>query len=145
MLLNNSTVRSTSRRRTVRIWRLQKRSSWHFPPLTARPALSLGGRNTLLNTFLFYQSVAYMGTSAGDWMMALNRSDEGHFDTAFSFLDGLDDIQVSVRNRKGDWILVGSFTETGPIAREVQLIVLLPTESAIISSSTRRRSEFRCA
>jgi hypothetical protein len=35
------------------------------------------GRNSLLNTFLFYQALAYMGLEAGDWIRKLERGGAG--------------------------------------------------------------------
>jgi hypothetical protein len=95
-----------------------------FPRVDGPLGLAIAGRNSLLNTFLFYQTLAYMGMSAGDWFMKLERGGP----EAIGMLGEIDrllgDIDVSVLVQDGTWQAAGSFAETGPIAREVQLVRL---------------------
>lgn len=91
--------------------------------------LVIAARNSLLNTFLFYQALAYMGRNAGDWYMRLNHAPEGELKTLGTFGDLLGDIEVSVRGSDGEYRHVGSYSEVGPIAREVQLIRIPPDAS----------------
>ena len=81
--------------------------------------IEVRARNTLLNTFLFYQGLAYMGRSMGDYLMLL----EAHawaVEGTRAFLRTLGGIDAEVKTRAG-WRPIGSFEEIGPIARDVQL------------------------
>ncbi|HUU02165.1 MAG TPA: hypothetical protein VM425_12040 [Myxococcota bacterium] len=95
-----------------------------FPHVDGPLGLAIAGRNSLLNTFLFYQTLAYMGMSAGDWFMKLERGGP----KAIGMLGEIDrllgNIDVSLLTKDGTWQAAGSFAETGPIAREVQLVRL---------------------
>jgi hypothetical protein len=82
----------------------------------------IAARNSLLNTFLFYQGLAYMGRQAGDWYMRLNHGTSGELDAFRAFGALLGDIEVAVRGEDGRFEKIGSYSEVGPIAREVQLV-----------------------
>ncbi len=85
-----------------------------------RVGLLVVDRNSLLNTFLFYQALAYAGTRVGDWLAALERDG-----TRFAGIGALlGNIDVSVRDRSGMYVSAGSVGEVGPIAREAELVVL---------------------
>src|SRR5580704_9078747 len=43
------------------------------PAAARRRGLLVVARNSLMNTFLFYQALAYMGRSAGEWIAELER------------------------------------------------------------------------
>jgi len=86
--------------------------------------LVIAARNSLLNTFLFYQTLAYMGISAGDWIMQLER---GGQKAAAMLRDAgrlLNEVSATVLTKEGTWVPAGSFDEVGPIAREVQVLRL---------------------
>jgi hypothetical protein len=89
--------------------------------------IEIAARNSLLNTFLFYQGLAYMGRSAGDFYVGLNHAPPRKGDALTTLGDLLGDIDVSVRGPDGEFHPVGRHAEVGPIAREVQL-VLVPDE-----------------
>lgn len=78
-------------------------------------------RNSLLNTFLFYQAIAYMGSRYGDWMTELERRGKASFAGVGSLLG---DIDVSVRDAKGVFVAAGHVGEVGPIAREAEVVPL---------------------
>jgi hypothetical protein len=99
-----------------------------FPPLHGRSGIVVAARNSLLNTFLFYQGLAYMGHTAGDWFTRLNHSTRDGLEGFRAFDKLLGDIDVSVKGKDGTFRPVGSYSEVGPIAREVQLVVV-PEES----------------
>src|SRR5262249_47559865 len=92
-----------------------------FPAVSGSTGLVVAARNSLLNTFLFYQALAYLGRQAGDWMTKLEKGDEKVLQAVKGVGDALGDIDVSVLTRAG-WGKAGAFSETGPIAREVQLV-----------------------
>ncbi len=95
----------------------------HF--ITPRNAKHLGllvvDRNSLLNTFLFYQSLAYAGHRVGDYLTALEEKGKAAFSGVGSLLG---DIEVSVRDARGVFVHAGKVGEVGPIAREAELVLL---------------------
>lgn len=90
----------------------------------AGPAgVALVARNSLLNTFVFYQLLAYMGRDVGTWVAALETMGPvqlGGFQRIGALLA---DVDVEVLTERG-WQRAGSYSEVGPIARETQLVVL---------------------
>lgn len=95
-----------------------------FPrPTGNRHGLVVGARNSLLNTFLFYQLLAYMGKQVGEWFMKLERGPSKYTETVKSIGRTLGDIDIAVRTHRG-WRRAGAFSETGPIAKELQLVRL---------------------
>ncbi len=91
----------------------------------AERALIVRARNSLLDTFLFYQGLAYMGRELPRWIW---RADEEGPDGALAqLLRGFDrelgDIEVEVWDGRR-WRAAGQFSEYGPIAEETQLIPL---------------------
>ncbi len=92
-----------------------------FPARGGRVGVLVVGRNSLLNTFLFYQGLAFMGHHVADWMTLLERRGRAAFAGLGSILG---DVEVSVRTTSGAFVRAGSFAEVGPIAREAQLVVL---------------------
>ncbi len=88
--------------------------------------LVIGFRQTLLTTFLFYQTLAYMGNGAGDWFASLERLgpiDKGSIGGLGSVLGG---IEISVENPPGTWKSAGEVRETGPLATNTVLVPLGP-------------------
>jgi hypothetical protein len=97
-----------------------------FPRGHGRVGLVIGARNSLLNTFIFYQGLAFMGSHAGEWFARLDAQapgSEGQASSFSAFGAQLGSIDVSV-DKGGEWHKAGSFSEVGPIAHEVQLVVL---------------------
>lgn len=97
-----------------------------LPEASGDAGLVIAGRNSLVSTFLFYQMLAYLGRSAGEWLMALERSEaplEGGAELAWQ----LARIDVEMRDADGAWQPVGHYEEVGPIARDRQVIPL-PTD-----------------
>ena len=97
-----------------------------FSPTKGRVGLVLEARQTLLTTFLFYQTMAYLGRGAGDYLAALERGGKDNAAKAMGMARALGGIDVSVADGAGPWIRIGSFDEAGPIAGDVQV---LPFES----------------
>lgn len=93
-----------------------------FSEAAGRAGLVVRARNTLLNTFVFYQGLAFLGSRAGEWMASLERG-EGPA-RAFAELERLlATVEVSVLTARG-WVEAGSFSEVGPIALDTQLVPL---------------------
>ncbi len=92
--------------------------------------LAVASRQSLLSTFLFYQTLAYMGNSAGDWIAALQRS-EGDLKERFKAIsEALGKIEVYAEDSSGQWLLAGEVGETGPLATDIQIVELPPMSNA---------------
>jgi hypothetical protein len=100
-----------------------------FAPGSGRLGLVIEARQTFITTFLFYQALAYTGRQAGAILAALGR-DAGLRGRAAGFYHLLGDIEVEVPDGWGGWTRAGAFAETGPIARDVQVVPLPPGASA---------------
>ncbi len=92
-------------------------------------ALVLGSRQTLLSTFLFYQELAYMGREAGSWFAALERGVPNARASALGIDHALGRIEVEVEGADGAWHPAGEVGESGPLASDVQSLVLPPLGS----------------
>jgi hypothetical protein len=95
-----------------------------FPRTSGPVGLVLAGRNSLLNTFLIYQALAYMGLQAGEWIQKLERGGDRARQLMQESGRLLGDVEVRVRTRSRGWVPAGAFAEIGPIAKEVQLFPL---------------------
>ncbi|MFV8755834.1 hypothetical protein ACNOYE_35225 [Nannocystaceae bacterium ST9] len=88
-------------------------------------ALVIRARNTLLDTFLFYQGLAYMGAEAPRWILRADR--EGVDGPLVALLRGFDaalgDIEVELWDG-ARWQAAGTMREFGPIAWETQAVEL---------------------
>lgn len=95
------------------------------------PAGELGlvvvSRQTLMTTFLIYQALAYMGNEAGRWLAALETGGNEARERVGGVGRVLGDIEVLLEDENGEWVVVGSVGETGPIAADTR-VVPLPVE-----------------
>lgn len=95
-----------------------------FPQVTGDTlGLVIGSRQTLLSTFLLYQTLAYMGRNASAWLAALERDDRVR-GRANALGDVLGGIEVQARDARGRWRTLGETRETGPLATDVRVIPL---------------------
>lgn len=86
--------------------------------------LVVGCRQSLLTTWLFYQSLSYLGNSAGYFAARIESGDKSlqrKFDRMRDLLGG---IEVLMENGDGKWETVGQEGEQGPLASDVHLIKL---------------------
>jgi hypothetical protein len=86
--------------------------------------LILASRQTLMTTFLFYQTLAYMGTSAGYWFAELERNPEvtRHIlDNPRKIMGG---IEVFIQNDSGEYVKIDELIEHGPIATDIKIVPL---------------------
>lgn len=86
--------------------------------------LVIASRQSLLSTYVFYQALAYLGRSAGQWLAALERGDAQARARAGGLSRLLGGIEVQVRDPLDAWVTVGATQETGPLATDVRLIPL---------------------
>ncbi len=92
----------------------------------AQLAVVIGARQSLVTTFLLYQGLAYLGTTATTWLAALERSNHpsNPIKSGGRELQRLlGGIEVQVE-QGGSWQTVGEVYETGPIATDVHLVKL---------------------
>ena len=94
--------------------------------------LVVGARQTLMTTYLLYQTLAYMGTDVGSWLAMLERG-EGSVRSA-AVKDVLGAIEVWAPTANGRWTKVGEAGEHGPLATDVHLVRLsdLPTDASTL-------------
>ncbi len=86
--------------------------------------LAVCHRQSLVMTYLLYQTLAWMGAQAGDYLAQLERGDPKWLDMAQGAGKALGPIEVQVREPGADWRTVGTVDETGPIASDVHLVPL---------------------
>ncbi len=98
-------------------------------PSEGHLGLVIGARQTLLTTYLLYQTLAYMGRDVGEWFALLERHDQSLLGTGLG--DILGNIEVLVQDGDGAWRVVGEVGEHGPLATDVHLVHLpaLPSEA----------------
>ena len=99
-----------------------------FPATIGSLGLVIGARHTFVSTFLFYQTMAYMGRSAGEWLAALERGDEQLISQAMGMERVLGGIEVSVAESAGPWRAIGTYGEAGPIATDVSVLPFLAAD-----------------
>jgi hypothetical protein len=90
-----------------------------------RPAtigVVLGGRNTLVSTFLFYQALAFAGSRAGEMLAAIERGTKDDLPPVFGVLREMATIHVQVSRGEGPWQSAGAYREAGPIATDVRVL-----------------------
>jgi hypothetical protein len=80
-------------------------------------------RQSLLTTFLFYQSIAYMGSRAGDLLARYESEMQKNHEVPVPIMEMLGGIEVSARV-DGKWYDIGELNESGPIVSDTHLIRL---------------------
>jgi hypothetical protein len=86
--------------------------------------IAIACRQSLLTTFLFYQTLAYMGTRAADWIARVERADSTFRAQGSRVGDVLGGIEVQRRDRFGRWSTIQEIRETGPLATDVHFVRL---------------------
>jgi hypothetical protein len=89
--------------------------------------LIIGDRQTFLTTFLFYQTLAYLGNSAGNFAASIENGNKFLQKKVNRIWDILGGINVFFQDNEGKWTKAGKIDEMGPIASDVHL-VKLPVE-----------------
>lgn len=98
-----------------------------FAPGEGRAGVVIAARQSLVTTFLLYQGLSYLGTTAASWLASLERGSaisRGGGETLQQLVGGIE-VQIA---RGAGWDTVGEVYETGPIATDVHLVVL-PAEA----------------
>jgi hypothetical protein len=98
----------------------------HPSEMGAGLGLVLGARHTFVSTFLFYQTLAYLGRDAALFLASLERGDEDLLGRVRHVLGMLGGIRVEVLGADGEWHLAGILEEAGPLAADVHVLELGP-------------------
>ena len=93
-----------------------------FPAVRGPSGIAIAARQTLLSTFLFYQTMAYTGRGAGASLAALERGGPEAGRRALGMARVLGGIDVEVAEGDGPWRAIGSFDEAGPIAGDFRVL-----------------------
>jgi hypothetical protein len=95
----------------------------HFNTVSGgKLGLVVGFRESLMSTFLFYQTLAYLGNSAVTWLARCQQGSSEMAKYIGAPAQVLGGIEVLVKDDHGDWVRAGEITETGPIAMNVQIV-----------------------
>ncbi len=98
-----------------------------FPaPPPGELGVALRARNSLVETYVFYQLLAYLGLQADDWFLALEKGGAHGHRLIDRVIGPLARIEVQVLTRKG-WREAGVYREVGPLASD-EAVVPLPAE-----------------
>lgn len=89
---------------------------------TGQAGLVISSRQTLMTTFLLYQTLAYMGTDVGRWLALLERNNDRIRNAAVK--DVLGSIEVWAQTNSDQWTKVGEAGEHGPLATDTHLVPL---------------------
>lgn len=93
-----------------------------FAPARGRVGVAIAARQTLLSTFLFYQSMAFTGRGSGEYLAAIERGGPEAGRRALGMARALGGIDVEVAEGEGAWRPIGSFDEAGPIAGDLRAL-----------------------
>ena len=93
-----------------------------LPPAAGAVGLVIAARQTLLSTHLFYQTMAYFGSRAGEYLASLERGGPAVAARAMGMARELGGIDAELAEGDGPWRAVGRFDEPGPIAGDVQVL-----------------------
>jgi hypothetical protein len=96
-----------------------------------RVGLVIAARHSLVSTFLFYQTLAYLGGNAEEVLVSLERGDEALAARIKKSMGMLGDIYVSTLDTEGKWKKVGVLAEAGPLAADVHLVELPADEEPV--------------
>ncbi len=97
--------------------------------------LVIGCRQTLLPTYLLYQSYAYMGKDAGRWLGEFERKTFLYQQANVEDLIG--GMEAVLQQSNGQWQSVGEVKEYGPLAADVHLIPLPLLSDTIVNIQLR--------
>ncbi len=92
--------------------------------LSGEFGLAIACRQTLMSTYLFYKTLAFMGEESGSFFAALERQGPEALSRFRDFGEGLSSIEVWLPDTSGGWYQADAFRETGPLAVDVHLIRL---------------------
>lgn len=96
------------------------------PVSGAKLGVVIAARHSFVSTFLFYQTLAYLGPDAGAFLARLERGDAEMLERVRNAMGFAGRLEVEVMDPEGAWIPVGAVIEAGPLAADVHLLELPP-------------------
>ncbi|MEW6411432.1 MAG: hypothetical protein AB1483_03050 [Candidatus Zixiibacteriota bacterium] len=84
--------------------------------------LLIASRQSLLSTYLFYQTLSYLGTNVAEFISMLERGDISATSQSVGLGEQLGGIELMVENANGTWVTVSTTHETGPLATDIRLM-----------------------
>ncbi|MBY0489693.1 MAG: hypothetical protein K2R93_07600 [Gemmatimonadaceae bacterium] len=97
-----------------------------FTAAPGTPVLLMAARQAFVSTFVLYQTMATLGTTAGSWLAKLERGDPDARRPLDETNRLIGEIAIDVQDADGMWHPAGRYAEAGPIATDVQAIPLPP-------------------
>ncbi len=95
-----------------------------FPAGAGARALLVAARQSFVSTYVFYQSMAFAGSHAGDLLAEVERHDTAGFPGAWAMMQRLAQVEVLAGPVGGTLRQIGTFGEAGPIAGDQQVVRL---------------------
>jgi hypothetical protein len=95
-----------------------------FPAARGHAALVVTARQSFVSTYLFYQSLAYAGSRAGELLAAVERGGTAALPGQWEMMRRVGRAAVVVESAPGTWAPVGFFGEPGPIVADRQVVPL---------------------
>jgi len=96
-----------------------------FPAGTGSRALLVAARQSFVSTYVFYQSMAFAGSRAGELLAEVERRGTAGFPGAWTMMQRLAQVELLAGPQGGALQPIGSFGEAGPIATD-QHVIRLP-------------------
>jgi len=103
-----------------------------FPPAVGNRALLVAGRQSFVSTYVFYQSLAFAGSHAGDLLAEVERRGTAGVPGAWAMMQRLAQVEVFAGPLGGELRPIGAFAEAGPIATDQQLLPFPETTSGSV-------------
>ena len=98
------------------------------PGLSGNVGLVVASRQSLLSTYLLYQTLAYLGTDAAHWLAALGAGGATARNRVGGIAREMGKIEILVPDSAGGWMPVGAVGETGPLAADTKVVPLPRTD-----------------
>lgn len=86
--------------------------------------LVIASRQSLMSTYLLYQTLAYLGNDAPHWLAALTSGGASARERVEGMPRELGKIEILVADSAGGWKPVGTVGETGPLAADTKVVPL---------------------
>jgi hypothetical protein len=90
----------------------------------SNPGLIIAFRQSLVSTYLFYQTLAYMGSTVAEWIAKLESGNMLALQKAQDLGMILGGIEIFIKDNQGNWIPAGEIRETGPLATNISITPL---------------------
>jgi len=92
-----------------------------FPAATGRLGFVIGARQSLMTTYLFYQTMGFLGERAGEGLAALERGGRAVAERAMGMARLIGPVEIEVLE-DDRWLPIGRHDEAGPLATHVEVL-----------------------